>query len=92
MSNLQNKELFEKKLTYVCVCCMGVCVLYSFDAAHSLANDKGCKSVCVLNMANQRRPGGGYRNGAGAQVNFSCFLCFFFCFNDKSVLTKKQNV
>jgi uncharacterized protein (TIGR02452 family) len=36
------------------------------EAALHLKLDKGC-NVCVLNMANATRPGGGYKTGAGAQ-------------------------
>jgi uncharacterized protein (TIGR02452 family) len=36
------------------------------EGALHLKLDKGC-NVCVLNMANATRPGGGYKTGAGAQ-------------------------
>jgi len=44
------------------------------DAAFKLHNmrSRGDPLVCVLNMASQRNPGGGYKNGAAAQEEYLC--------------------
>eukprot|EP00160_Parvularia_atlantis_P014296 Unigene346_Nuclearia_a/m.1201 Unigene346_Nuclearia_a/g.1201 ORF Unigene346_Nuclearia_a/g.1201 Unigene346_Nuclearia_a/m.1201 type:complete len:276 (+) Unigene346_Nuclearia_a:2016-2843(+) len=44
----------------------------TFEAAARLRSERGCGRVCVLNMASERVPGGGFLSGASAQEESLC--------------------